>query len=67
MPAEDYSQNDFINQVFKRGIRIEPYVEGQTQSFCRLTTSEMDYAETYANLYQYKVSNFYSINLIITI
>lgn len=67
LSPEDGIWNDFITRIYSHGIRITPHVEGKTDTFCRLVRSSMEYAETYANLYQYQVSNFYSINLITTI
>lgn len=61
-----YNRNAFNLNLFESGIAITETTD-LVQHYSRLVTADMDYAETYGNLYQYSVSNFYKINNIIAI
>ncbi|XQP54888.1 MAG: hypothetical protein ACOQNV_02000 [Mycoplasmoidaceae bacterium] len=55
--------NRFNEYVFTEGIAIDDNLN----TFSRMVTAKMAYAETYSNLYRYTVSSFYKITNIIAI
>lgn len=59
-------KNLFNLNIYKNSIHIERLEDG-TDTYSRLVTSGMSYAETYSNLYKYSVSPFYNSGTIIAI
>ncbi len=56
-------ENDLGFNFFANAIELSDDINqiNKTTAYSRLVVSSMDYAETYGNLYQYVVSNYYDI------
>ena len=64
-----YWQERFIEAIFNEGITVGNYGSETEERymFDRLVTAKMTYAETYANLYQYRVEPAYNLTLIFAV
>lgn len=57
----------FNKRIFKEGVLIENIVSGELNSYSKLVTTTLSYAETLSNMYQYTLKSFYKISDIIAI
>lgn len=60
-------QQKFNGNIFTSAIAVDGSGVVLPTAYSRLASSKMEYAETYKNLYQYSVSNFFNVNVIIGI
>ncbi len=63
------AMHHFNLDVFNRAIWIESLDPEKTDDgmYCKLVTSQMSYAETFSNLYEYHVTSFYNLATIIAV
>lgn len=59
-------EQEFNQHIFDKGILVDE-IDDLTSAYSRLSTSQVNYAETFSNLYQYSVSSFFNIGVVISI
>ncbi|XQP55781.1 MAG: hypothetical protein ACOQNY_00055 [Mycoplasmoidaceae bacterium] len=64
---QQQKQHKFNKCIFDLGIHVETIVTDEVESYAKLVTTKMSYAETLANMYQYTLRSFYKITDIIAI